>query len=58
MAGVRTTIDEEGEAEAALSGDAPAIEFLCAPESWGRIPVPERRRGERSTYAREWRIKK
>ncbi len=34
---IGTDRDETGRAEA-----SPSLEFLCAPELWGRIPVPER----------------
>lgn len=37
-------------AEPDISEDAPAIEFLCAPELWGRIPVPE----HAVRFAPEW----
>jgi hypothetical protein len=34
---------DRGEAQGQPAGDKPpAIEFLCAPELWGRIPAPER----------------
>jgi len=42
MAEIRVGADEDGARGPSADEEPPAIEFLCAPELWGRIPVPER----------------